>query len=74
MQTKRRVCLTGYPLQVYLIFIFFFSLVQNNLKEYWCMINFAYPNFLGNMQEFEMNFEKPIRDGLMKGVTEYVRE
>eukprot|EP00644_Phytophthora_capsici_P009008 jgi/Phyca11/561240/estExt2_Genewise1.C_PHYCAscaffold_60490 len=49
VKTSRRIILTGYPL-------------QNHLEEYWTMVNFARPDFLGSLEEFKNRFVDPIKN------------
>ncbi|KAF8937607.1 hypothetical protein BGZ58_002424 [Dissophora ornata] len=51
IKSTARVILTGYPL-------------QNRLEEYWCMVDFVRPNYLGDPQTFRHNYIRPISDGL----------
>ena len=50
VKTTRRLGLTGYPL-------------QNSLSEYYVLIDWVRPNFLGTKKGFVANFETPINEG-----------
>ncbi|EKG16199.1 SNF2-related protein [Macrophomina phaseolina MS6] len=56
--SKSRVALTGSPL-------------ANNLIEYWSMIDWISPGYLGSLKEFKANFVEPIEEGLYKESTKY---
>ncbi|KAJ2826880.1 hypothetical protein GGI24_002793 [Coemansia furcata] len=51
LKTKVCMCLMGYPL-------------QNNLVEYWTMVNFCSPKFLGELADFRNSYVNPIGNGL----------
>ncbi|KAJ1828843.1 hypothetical protein LPJ56_000832, partial [Coemansia sp. RSA 2599] len=56
LKTKARICLTGYPL-------------QNRLEEYWTMVDFCFPSFLGDLADFRNRYVHPINNGLYKDST-----
>ncbi|KAK4227720.1 hypothetical protein QBC38DRAFT_186112 [Podospora fimiseda] len=49
--TPSRIALTGSPL-------------TNNVSDYYAMINWVAPNYLGPSREFNANFAAPIKEGL----------
>lgn len=50
LKTKRRIALTGYPL-------------QNNMDEYYTMIMWCMEDLLGDAAYFHNTFAKPIQEG-----------
>ncbi|KAJ7632714.1 DNA repair protein, SNF2 family [Roridomyces roridus] len=58
---KRRVILTGTP-------------IQNDLSEYFSLLNFANPNFLGSKNDFRKNFENLIIRGRDSEASSEVKE
>ncbi|KAI0526544.1 P-loop containing nucleoside triphosphate hydrolase protein [Xylaria bambusicola] len=55
-RTLSRVALTGSPL-------------ANNVEEYYAMINWVAPNYLGDIREFRSEYANPIKDGLQADST-----
>ncbi|KAI0402637.1 hypothetical protein F4802DRAFT_617515 [Xylaria palmicola] len=51
-RTLSRVALTGSPL-------------ANNVEEYYSMVNWVAPNYLGDIGEFRSRYANPIKDGLL---------
>ncbi|PIA40011.1 hypothetical protein AQUCO_02500020v1 [Aquilegia coerulea] len=58
VKCQRRIALTGSPL-------------QNNLMEYYCMVNFVRQGFLGSSHEFRNRFQNPIENGQHANSTSY---
>ena len=56
IQTLSRVAMTGSPL-------------MNNLSEYYALVDWISPRFLGSPTEFRAAYEEPIKDGLYEDST-----
>ena len=56
IRTKSRIALTGSPL-------------NNNLEEYYTLIDWIAPNYLGTRVEFKATYEEPIQEGLYRDST-----
>ena len=56
IETKSRIALTGSPL-------------MNNLEEYYSLIDWIAPNYLGTLPEFRANFVEPIQGGFYQEST-----
>ena len=61
LNVQRRVILSGTP-------------IQNDLSEYFSLLNFANPNFLGSKGDFRKNFENAIIRGRDADATDKVKE
>jgi DNA repair and recombination protein RAD54 and RAD54-like protein len=60
LRVQRRVILSGTP-------------IQNDLSEYFSLLNFANPNYLGTKAEFRKNFENAIIRGRDADATDEVK-
>ena len=61
LNVQRRVILSGTP-------------IQNDLSEYFSLLNFANPNFLGSKGDFRKNFENAIIRGRDADATDKVKK
>ena len=43
--------------------------VQNNLDEFWCIVDVLCPGLFLSLGEFRIRFTSPIRAGMRKGAT-----
>ena len=61
VKTGSKIALTGSPL-------------SNHLEEYWAMMNWIHPGFLGTLKDFTWSFILPIKDGLYRDSTSEQRK
>lgn len=61
LDVQRRVILTGTP-------------IQNDLSEYFALLNFANPEYLGSKLDFKKNFESKILRGRDADATDKEKE
>ncbi|ORY20670.1 SNF2 family N-terminal domain-domain-containing protein, partial [Naematelia encephala] len=61
LRTQRRIILSGTP-------------VQNELSEYWAMVDFCCPGILGSYNNFNKHYEKPIMKSRSPGCSTEARE
>jgi DNA repair and recombination protein RAD54 and RAD54-like protein len=61
LRVQRRVILSGTP-------------IQNDLSEYFSLLNFANPNYLGSKAEFRKNFENAIIRGRDVDASDTIKE
>ena len=78
LNVRRRVILTGTPIQVShtsrKAIVYVPKLVyQNDLSEYYSLLNFCNPNFLGSKNDFRKNFENAIIRGRDADATDAVK-
>lgn len=60
LRSKSRIALTGSPL-------------SNNLVEYFSMVDWIAPGYLGKLEEFRANYVEPIEEGLYVGSSNWER-
>lgn len=61
LPAKRRVILSGTP-------------IQNNLNEFYAMVNFVNPSVLGNIETFRNTYQTPIEESRLPDASPEDRE
>lgn len=73
LNCKRRVILSGTPIQVSSILTLLIS-CQNDLSEYYALLTFANPSLFGSDSKFKKEYETPIVRGRDSMATKQERE